>query len=68
MLNLLVTLGLTGTAALAAAGVQWIRDRSRERLYRTIARSLPRGGSLTERQPDGSAWELRIPDDDGAGR
>ncbi|MDC0765496.1 hypothetical protein [Streptomyces sp. HD] len=67
MLNLLVTLGLTGTAALVAAGVHWIRDRSRERLYRTIARSLPRGGSLTERQPDGSAWELRIPHD-GSGR
>ncbi|MGI5369825.1 hypothetical protein C9J60_10015 [Streptomyces sp. A244] len=66
MLNLLVTLGLTATAALAAAGVQWIRDRSRERLYRTIARSLPRGGSMTEQQPDGSAWELRIPPDGDA--
>ncbi|WP_432133140.1 MULTISPECIES: hypothetical protein [unclassified Streptomyces] len=61
VLHLLVTLCLTGAAALIAAGSHWIRDRSRERLYRSVARSLPHGGSVTEQQPDGSAWELRVP-------
>lgn len=66
MLTLLTTLGLIAMA-LTAAGVHWLRDRSRERLYRAVAGSLPRGGSLTELQPDGSAWELRIPSAHGEG-
>ena len=66
MLTLLTTLGLI-TMALTAAGVHWLQDRSRERLYRAVAGSLPRGGCLTERQPDGSVWELKIPSAFGDG-
>lgn len=63
MLTLLLTLASTSATALAAAGFHWLRDRSRERLYRNVAESLPSGGTVREHQPDGSAWELRIPAD-----
>lgn len=63
MLTLLLTLVSTAATALAATGFHWLRDRSRERLYRSVAGSLPRGGTVREHQSDGSAWELRIPTD-----